>query len=261
VTQAAAPCSFTISPTSIDVAAAGGDGQANVTAGQGCAWTATPSVGWITISAGASGTGGGTVQFSVSANTGGARSGQIAVGGAALTISQAAVPCTLSISPAGQIVGAAGGGGTVTISTGDTCGWTAASNRDWLTVTSGAAGTGSGSVSFSVAANTGAQRTGALTIGSQTFTVTQDAPCAFAIDPSSLTIGAAGSAGTLTVTTTASCGWSASSNNVDWLTVTSGSSGTGSGQVAFSAAANSGVERVGTITVAGLTFTLTQSAQ
>jgi hypothetical protein len=40
-------------------------------------------------------------------------------------------------------------------------------------VTSGANGTGNGSVTFKVSANGGKQRTGTLTIAGKTFTVTQ----------------------------------------------------------------------------------------
>jgi hypothetical protein len=36
-----------------------------VTAGAGCTWTAVSNVSWITITAGASGSGGGTVSYSV----------------------------------------------------------------------------------------------------------------------------------------------------------------------------------------------------
>jgi hypothetical protein len=51
------------------------------------------------------------------------------------------------------------------------------SNVSWLSIVSGANGTGNGSVTFAVAANsTGAQRVGTLTIAGQTFTVTQLGP-------------------------------------------------------------------------------------
>jgi predicted ATPase len=44
----------------------------------------------------------------------------------------------------------------------------------WITITAGANGTGNGTVTFSIAANTtGAQRTGTLTIAGRTYTVTQ----------------------------------------------------------------------------------------
>jgi len=52
--------------------------------------------------------------------------------------------------------------------------WSATSNNEWITVTSGFVGKGNGVVAFAVAANTTADsRTGTLAIGGQTFTVTQ----------------------------------------------------------------------------------------
>lgn len=55
------------------------------------------------------------------------------------------------------------------------CTWSAASNEPaWITITDGADGSGSGTVTYSVAENTAADpRTGTLTIAEQTFTVVQ----------------------------------------------------------------------------------------
>ncbi len=82
--------------------------------------------------------------------------------------------CTFSISPTSVTVAAAGATGTVAVTAGSGCSWTAASNDAWITVTGGASGTGNGTVSYSVAANTASQRTGTVTIAGQTFTVTQE---------------------------------------------------------------------------------------
>src|SRR5206468_9799643 len=50
------------------------------------------------------------------------------------------------------------------------------SNVSWITITGGASGTGIGTVTYSVATNTGASpRTGTLTIAGQTVTITQAA--------------------------------------------------------------------------------------
>lgn len=82
--------------------------------------------------------------------------------------------CTYSISPTSASVAAGGGTGTVSVTAGAGCNWTAASNDAFITITGGASGVGSGTVSYSVAANTGAaSRTGTLTIAGLTFTVTQ----------------------------------------------------------------------------------------
>lgn len=64
-----------------------------------------------------------------------------------------------------------------------TCAWTAVSNNAWITITGGASGTGNGTVTYSITANSGAARTGTITIGDQTFTITQAAyiPCTLTI--------------------------------------------------------------------------------
>ena len=81
--------------------------------------------------------------------------------------------CSYSISPGSQSLGYAGGSGSVSVATQSGCAWTAASNApSWITTS--ASGTGNGTATFSVAANTGAKtRTGTLTIAGRTHTVTQ----------------------------------------------------------------------------------------
>ena len=58
----------------------------------------------------------------------------------------------------------------------------------------GANGTGNGTVTYSVGANTGStSRTGTLTIAGSTFTVTQaGAPCTFTISPTSSNLASVG---------------------------------------------------------------------
>ena len=92
-----------------------------------------------------------------------------------LTITPGAT-CTYSLSASSQSFSAAGGTGTVNVNTTSGCGWTAASNANFIGITSALSGNGNGSVSYSVAANTGAARTGILTIAGQTYTVNQAAP-------------------------------------------------------------------------------------
>jgi hypothetical protein len=83
--------------------------------------------------------------------------------------------------------------------------------------------------------------------------------CTYSISPTSATYAASGGSGTVTVTAGAGCAWTASSN-ASFITVTSGASGSGSGSVGYSIAANTlTTSRTGTLTVAGQTFTVTQS--
>jgi Zn-dependent metalloprotease len=83
--------------------------------------------------------------------------------------------CSFSINPTSANFAAAGGSGSVTVTTSAGCNWTAASNNSFITVTSGASGSGSGTVTYSVAANTSTARSGSLTIAGLTHSVSQDA--------------------------------------------------------------------------------------
>jgi hypothetical protein len=135
------------------------------------------------------------------------------------------------------------------------------SNESWITVTGGSSGAGNGTVVFNAAANGGGARSGTITIGGQTLTVTQQpVPCTFSISPGAQTLAASGGGGAVAITAAANCGWTAASNNIDWLTITGTAAGSGSGSVSFAVAANTGPQRVGTLTIAGQTFTATQDA-
>ena len=63
----------------------------SVTTQLGCEWQAVESLSWVTFSGGNSGTGSGTVSYTVQPNLAGARSGNISIAGATLTVNQAAV--------------------------------------------------------------------------------------------------------------------------------------------------------------------------
>jgi hypothetical protein len=201
------------------------------------------------------------VRFNVSANNGNARSGNITIAGQTFTVNQAAAPpsCSFSIAPNNQSIGAGGGNGvSVAVSTSAGCTWNAQSNDTWITLLSGATGTGAGAVTFRVAANTSPARTGTLTIAGRTFTVNQASGCSYSIDPKKQSINENGGTGTpIAVSAGAGCTWTATSND-SWLTITSGATGSGNGTVRFNIAANSGKKRTGTLTVANQTFTVDQ---
>jgi hypothetical protein len=84
--------------------------------------------------------------------------------------------CQFALDLTAATVPASGGPGTVTVTAGPACPWTAVSNSPFASITAGATGAGSGSVSYSIAPNAGGvQRTATLTIAGQTFTITQAA--------------------------------------------------------------------------------------
>jgi all-beta uncharacterized protein len=84
--------------------------------------------------------------------------------------------CGFSLSLNSQQFPASGGTGTINLTAGGgSCAWTASSGLDWVTV-SPANGSGNGSVTITVAANTaGAAREGSITIAGVSFLVGQDA--------------------------------------------------------------------------------------
>jgi hypothetical protein len=81
--------------------------------------------------------------------------------------------------------------------------------------------------------------------------------CTPAVSPT--TTRAPASGGTVTITVTATCAWTAITNS-PFLTITSGSSGTGNGTVTVSVAQNPGSNRSGSITVAGQAVTINQDS-
>ena len=262
VRQEAAPCRIEIAPTARDVSAGGESVSATVTAPSGCAWAAATDVSWITVTSSSTGNGNGTLSIAVAANNGDQRTGTVEVADQVLTIRQATATCSYNIAPSAQSIAAAGGaGGPVTVSTSAGCAWTAVSNASWITVTAGQSGSGSGAVSFTVAANPGNSRTGTLSIAGQTLTVTQGgvASCSYSVAPTSQNVGPSGGvAPAIAVATAAACAWTANSN-APWITLLSGTSGTGNGAVTYEVAANTGGARTATLTVAGHAVTVSQN--
>jgi len=256
-----AGCQFDVGPSSLSMPAAGGSGRITVTAPNECTWTASTDAEWIALSS-SPGSGNGVVGFKLARNEGEARSGVIAVGNRHSTISQAGVSassCAATIAPASHTIPAAGGSGAVAVTAGNACRWTASSNASWITITSGAAGSGNGRVGYLALANIGGSRTGTLTIAGQTFTLTQSALlCTFSVSPGKQRVEAEAGSGTFSVSTGGGCSWTTQSN-APWLTITSGAGGTGDGTVSFSYAANTDDrDRKGTLTIAGRTVEVEQ---
>jgi hypothetical protein len=128
---------------------------------------------------------------------------------ASKTIRVTAGSCTYSLTPTSATFPASGGTGTVTLTTQQGCPWSVSSSVAWITITSSTIGAGPATVTYSVAANAGATRTGTLTIAGKTLTVTQSAappPCvppAITRQPQGVTIRS-GETATLSVEATGS---------------------------------------------------------
>jgi hypothetical protein len=188
-------CSFSISPTSASVGSTATTGSVSVTATAGCGWLGiSNSPSFISVTGTPSGTGNGTLNYSVAANsTGATRTGTISIAGQTFTITQSATPsCSYTLSPTSATTTTAGGAATVGVTAPTGCAWTAVSNAAFVSITSGTAGSGNGTVSYTVAANTVLDlRSGTLTVAGQTFTVTQSGTGpTMSVDRTSLYFGA-----------------------------------------------------------------------
>jgi hypothetical protein len=345
-------CTYAISPTMADASGAGGSGSFSVavTSGTSCSWTAAANVPWLHVTAGAGGTGNGTVGYSVDANPGLARVGAITAAGLSFAVNQAETSGALVVAsddfesafPGAWHVGHAAGAAatewgrvTCNAAAGTGSAWCAAggaspqpvctqyvdsmstqmvygpfSLADALTAWaefdlsydtesccdfvsfgvsvdgttyswSDYAGNSGGWVHQSVdlAGISGVTPVGAPQVwvafrftsdigraGAGAFVdnlvVRKTTPngCAYTLSSTSADVPAAGGSGSVsaTVATGNGCAWTAIANAA-WIHLTSASSGSGNGTVSFAVDANSGLARTGTIAFAGQLFTIDQA--
>jgi len=315
------PCT-TLNPASRSHGPGAETGTFAIAAAATCSWTATSSADWITVIAGASGSGNGTVNYAVTANgTRSARTGSIFVGFQAFTITQAtsfvSQPASVdSVSPSGG----SGLSQTFTFSVSDPngaadlrnmdvdfvksggdrfiCqfGYTMASKQIYMLtddlhnligpVTAGSnvalqnsqcgvdvshvTATSSGNtmqLAFPVVLLT----PGTWSIQVNLYTLEKmdtfkiigtwntQKSCSYSFAPAGAAVERNSTAGTIAVAADPGCPWLASANS-PWISITSAVSGAGGGSVSYAIAANtSPAPRSGTLTIAGRTFSVTQS--
>ena len=179
-----------------------------------------------------------------------------------LRIAVTTVACSFSVSPSTVSISAGGGTSRINVFAGAGCGWTAASGDAFVTITSGASGTGNGATEISVAANPGAARSGALTIAGRQVTVSQPAGnCVTSISASNVDYPAELKRGTVTVMAAPGCQWTATSSS-PFLSLSSfGVSGTGNGSFTYRVFGNlTGAPRSGSLHVLQQSVTITQRA-
>ena len=153
-----------------------------------------------------------------------------------------------------------GGSGSFSVSATPGCGWASSTSVEWITITSGAAGVGNGTVSFRVDRNPGSgRRNGTITIAGQSTLMSQDgSDCSIMVSPTSKTVGRAGATVAISVEAPDGCDWSASAHS-PWIRITGGETGSGSGTVTFAVEANRSSELRSTpVTVAGQTVVVVQ---
>ncbi|HZR22765.1 MAG TPA: hypothetical protein VFA59_04200 [Vicinamibacterales bacterium] len=92
LSQAAAPCRFSLSRTGDHVGSTGGRLSVAVSTLSGCGWNAASGMNWIGVTSGQNGNGNGTVELTVAPNVGSARVGQANIAGQTYTVNQDAAP-------------------------------------------------------------------------------------------------------------------------------------------------------------------------
>ena len=265
-------CDYTVTPATIDVGNQGGTGTLAIRAPGVCAWTVENSAGWVSLTGEQSGNGNGNLGYAVATHEGfDYRYATLTVAGKSVAVSQAGRPlppvCSYSVSPTATSAPATGGPGSIAVAAPAGCEWAATSLSAWLTITSGASGSGSGAFGFVVAANTTTTaRAGSMSAGGHLIGVTQAAGgppppppnCSYTISPTSADFPTAGGTRTISVTAQAGCPWTAVAQQT-WITILAGSSGSGNGQVLYAVApCGCGDDRSGRIVVAGRNFNIDQ---
>src|SRR5437870_1234331 len=100
VDSALGGCSYDLTPTERSHGFGAATALVSVATSSGCHWTAVSTNSWISIVAGASGTGDGDVTYAVAGNPNpGTRTGIIRIASEDFTVTQTGVTCTYSISP------------------------------------------------------------------------------------------------------------------------------------------------------------------
>jgi hypothetical protein len=271
VNQTGINCAVTLSPYEWTATATGAGGSIAVTTQNGCGYDTVLGPSWISVTSGASGVGSSTLFFDIAANsTTLPRTGTLSIGGQNFTVTQEALPCSVTMNTAslGSPYNVGGGAGSIAITAnGPNCSWTASSLAPFASVQPGG-GSGNGTVFVTVGSNAGSvnSRGGALLVNGQTVGILQaGTACTYALQSASGATPAAGGAGSVGVVAPSICTWGATTNTPAWLSITSAGTG-GTGEVAFVAQPNlTTSQRIGTLTIAGptgtpLTYTVTQAA-
>jgi hypothetical protein len=269
-------CTYTILPDRNRFPIEGGPNNFMINTGDNCTFLATISNAWITFTDPADGVGIGSIplNYTVAANQDPAgRIGFIYLGGQRHIIIQSGTDhlCGFLFEPKSRNFNETGGDGEIDVLTTEIdCPWTAAVDQEWVRITDGLSGNGDYNIQYTVDPNTGAQaREAIITVGDQTFTISQEgssapAVCITSSIPDQEFTNSSGDGRIVITASMEECQWTAESD-VDWIYFDNDPSNTITGfgsnpQVTFHVMANSETSgRFGTITVNGEAYTINQS--
>jgi hypothetical protein len=165
-------CNATITGLPSSVSTGTGRYPFTITIASNCAWTARTEVSWADVAPG-SGSGNATPTLNVNENTAFfTRTLTVIVNGQSFQATQASVTCSNTLDRTSLDESSGGGSASVKLTTMDGCGWTATASESWIRVVT-PSGTGSATIYFELAPNTGDVRHAFVTIAGQRVDVTQ----------------------------------------------------------------------------------------
>ena len=262
----------TISQTNREIEHQGGSGTIAVTAANKMVWQARPNVDWLSVTP-TSGAGEGSVTYQVAPyNEVATRQGTLTVAGNTFTVFQ--YGRRMKLEPVNAAYNYETHVIPITVNALAITQWSVTPNNSWISIVDGGNGHGGDLVTIAIGENPSYRaRTGTVTIGTETFTVTQQgrptAALSFSVSPTASTASVEGANGMIAVTATPDLPWTATSG-ANWLTVYAATAnGSGNGNVVYVASPNPTLsQRTGNIIVtpetasgvAAKTHTVTQPA-
>lgn len=278
--RTAASCSYALSRDRQDVGSAGSSGSVDVSTAAECTWSAASNAPWVIITAGAQGSGNGTIEYSVAANGDiPGRDALITVADRTLAIRQAGdvSRCEYVLTPVSFNVCMPNGTVHAALTTQASCPWTASTDSSWIALPGSESGSGSAVISIGHSENYDAPRDALVMVRWPAPTAGQNirlaqAGCTYAVSATSFDFASAGGSGTFNVlqqsiptecggATQDRCIWTAQST-VPWIVITSSMPRSGDNPVAFMVAPNDGTQaRTGQITVRDRVVTITQAGR
>ena len=227
VAQAATPCRYDVSPSTLNLDETSHQSTVRLTAIDGCSWTVRSDATWIVNASPTSGVGSATITFTVAANAGSARGGSLTVGNATVRINQgaAASPSPAPAPPTPEPVPSPTPGPPAPPTPSPT----------------------------PTPAPTPSPAPPPTPTPSPTPT------CSYRLGQTSRSVSRDGEEFTVTMTAPSGCSWTVSSDAA-WIAVTDGRSGSGNGSIRFAVAANTGALRTASVHIATETLTVQQAA-
>ena len=233
----------TIAPTSATADYEGGSGNIDVTVDAGVSWSAKANVSWLSVTP-ESGMSIGAVTYTIAPYTNGTtpRTGTLTVAGKTFSVTQTGTD--VIITPTMQKLGSDVETFEVSVAALAETAWIVTPNASWISVVDSGYGYGNSTLLVAVGANPSIlPRTGTVSIGSKTLTVTQTGTTnvSLSITPMEATASPVGAYGNVAVFSTPDAPWMAESRS-SWITISDGATGAGNGNTKYVVAANPALE-------------------